>query len=64
VLRARLRQETPSSSGDGSYRLLRRRLVDAEARELSRLRAAGEINAEVFRELQRQLDLEAARLQG
>lgn len=60
--RRRLRAEDPEPAGGGSYRDLRRRLVDAEARELARLRGAGEISAEVFRELQRQLDLEAARL--
>jgi Na+/H+ antiporter len=46
-----------------SYRDLRLRLVEVEAAELSRLRSAGKISAEVFRELQRQLDLEATRLQ-
>ena len=62
--RARGRLDRPEPSGGGSsQRLLRRRLIDVEAEELGRLRAAGEIGAEVFRELQHQLDLEAARLE-
>ena len=47
-----------------AYDALRRRLLDVEADELARLRSAGEISAEVFRDMQRQLDLEAARLRG
>lgn len=51
-----------AASTRGSYEALRRRLLDVEADELARLRSAGDISAEVFRDLQRQLDLEAARL--
>jgi CPA1 family monovalent cation:H+ antiporter len=62
--RARGRLDRPVVSGDGaSQRRLRRRLIDVEADELGRLRSAGEIGADVFRELQHQLDLEAARLE-
>jgi monovalent cation/hydrogen antiporter len=50
------------SSGRTSYDELRRRLIDVELDELARLRSAGEIGSDVFHELQRQLDLEAARL--
>lgn len=45
-----------------AYDAMRRRLLDAEADELARLRSAGEVDVEVFRDLQRSLDLEATRL--
>jgi monovalent cation/hydrogen antiporter len=62
--RARGRLDRPEVVRDGAtQRLLRRRLIDVEAEELVRLRSAGEIGADVFRELQHQLDLEAARLE-
>ena len=49
-------------AGGTAYDELRRRLIDVQVDELARLRAAGEIGTEVFRDLQRALDLEAARL--
>lgn len=64
ALRGRLEAEEPAPPVTGSFTDLRLRLLEVEARELSRLRTAGEVNAEVFRELQRQLDLEATRLSG
>ena len=64
-LRSRMRASNESSGvvAATSYRDLRLRLVDVESAELQRLRGAGEISAEVFHDLQRQLDLEATRLE-
>src|SRR5205085_7401629 len=59
-----LSAEPGVSTRGPSYDELRRRLLDAEADELARLRSGGEIGADVFRDLQRLLDLEAARLRG
>jgi CPA1 family monovalent cation:H+ antiporter len=41
---------------------LRARLLDVQAEELARLRTTGEISAATFRHVQRQLDIEHARL--
>lgn len=44
--------------------LLRRRLLELQADELARLRAAGELGHEAYGRLQRELDLEHARLRA
>jgi len=58
----------PPPLGDGetrlAYRRLRRRLLEAEAEELARLRAAGEIGGGVYRQLLHEIDLDYARLTG
>jgi CPA1 family monovalent cation:H+ antiporter len=43
---------------------LRGHLLDIQAEELARLRLAGEISADTFRQVQHQLDIEHARLDG
>jgi CPA1 family monovalent cation:H+ antiporter len=64
----RQRVDTDSAGDDDggwtarSYDALRRRLLTVEADELARLRVAGEISVEVFRDIQHRLDLDAARL--
>ena len=56
--------ETPRAEHDGASRVapLRSRLLDVQAEELARLRLAVEISADVFRQMQRHLDIEHARL--
>ena len=60
------RQRDPSTGAEGDrelieHREIRRRVIDAEREALLRLRAEGEINDEVLRELERELDLEERR---
>ena len=45
-----------------NYQRLRREVLDAEREELLRLVRAGEINEEAMRRIERDLDLEDARL--
>jgi CPA1 family monovalent cation:H+ antiporter len=44
------------------HREIRRTVIDAEREALLRLRAGGEVNEEVLRELERELDLEERRM--
>jgi Na+/H+ antiporter len=44
------------------HREIRRTVIDAEREALLRLRAAGDVNAEVLRDLERELDLEERRM--
>ena len=60
--RAALSSDGHRDSGGDRDDELRSRLLDVEADELARLRSSGEISGQVFRDLQRQLDLESARL--
>ena len=53
---------TPKPVQPGAAVALRRELLDIAAEELGRLRVGGEISAETFREVQRQLDIEHSRL--
>ncbi len=55
---------TSSDPGGDDLRRLRRALLRAESGELQRLHDEGEIGDAVLRRLQRQLDLEEARLSG
>jgi monovalent cation/hydrogen antiporter len=61
------RQRDPTA-GDGEdrelieHREIRRTVIDAEREALLRLRAEGEINDEVLRDLERELDLEERRM--
>jgi hypothetical protein len=57
-------QDGDAATGAGPVTPLRTRLLDVQAEELARLRLAGEISADVFRHVQRQLDIEHSRLQG
>ena len=56
VTRSRLDDASPAAHVDAAP--LRRAVLDAQAEELARLRAAGEISAETFRQMQRRLDAE------
>jgi CPA1 family monovalent cation:H+ antiporter len=47
-----------ATAGGGDYQQLRLRLLEVEAEELARLLATGEISADVYREVLRDLDLE------
>jgi hypothetical protein len=60
--RARLDQDPGAEPGARTERELRGDLITAEATELSRLYDAGTISAATRRRLQRNLDLETARL--
>lgn len=71
-LRAKLQQEADLTrrrlSDDvgvaaGGAAPLRRAVLDAQAEELARLRAAGEISAETFRHMQRRMDAEHLQLE-
>jgi CPA1 family monovalent cation:H+ antiporter len=55
---------TPAGDGVAATSRLRQELLDVEAEELARLRLAGEISSETFRQVQRQLDIEHTRLRG
>jgi CPA1 family monovalent cation:H+ antiporter len=57
-------EDGDAATGAGPVTPLRTRLLDVQAEELARLRLAGEISADVFRHVQRQLDIEHSRLQG
>jgi len=56
------RLDQPGRADTGRGAVLRGGVLDVQAEELARLRTAGEISAATFRELQRQLDMEHARL--
>jgi CPA1 family monovalent cation:H+ antiporter len=60
--RARLDQDSAAESGTLTERELRGDLIAAEGAELARLFHAGTITAATHRRLQRNLDLETARL--
>jgi monovalent cation/hydrogen antiporter len=66
---ARLEREVDSadaSHGDlaDTYRRVRRQLIEAEQQALDELRDAKEVSGEPLRRIQRELDLEATRLEG
>jgi monovalent cation/hydrogen antiporter len=60
------RQRDPSADGDDreliEHREIRRTVIDSEREALMRLRADGEIDDEVLRNLERELDLEERRM--
>lgn len=60
------RQLDPAGAGEDQelieHREIRRTVIDAEREALLRLRAEGEINDQVLRELERELDLEERRM--
>jgi monovalent cation/hydrogen antiporter len=60
------RARDPAHEGEDQelieHREIRRTVIDAEREALLRLRAEGEINDEVLRELERELDLEERRM--
>jgi len=62
---ARLDLEDDGSIEEGSqaYQRLRREALEAERGELQRVRRAGEISEEAMRRVERDLDLEDARLE-
>jgi monovalent cation/hydrogen antiporter len=61
-------RQGPASASDGEdrelieHREIRRTVIDSEREALMRLRAEGEINEEVLRNLERELDLEERRM--
>jgi CPA1 family monovalent cation:H+ antiporter len=56
------RLDDRASTGRGHAALLRSAILDVQAEELAKLRAAGEISAETFRKVQRRLDTEHLQL--
>jgi monovalent cation/hydrogen antiporter len=62
VAATRRRLDQPTHADHARASPLRSAILDVQAEELARLRTAGEISADAFRHVQRQLDLEHARM--
>jgi CPA1 family monovalent cation:H+ antiporter len=59
---ARLERDGGGDHGAGDYRRLQRELIDAQRRALSELAAEGRVSTNVERRIERELDLEQARV--
>lgn len=57
-------QQVPLEEPQGGYRRLREELIGAERRTLLELRNEGRVKADVFRKIQRDLDLDEARIRS